>query len=59
MKKIELDKKNICFSKEQILKSKTYEDYKDIVYALIRDDEELTKVEIDERIKKFLDRGNV
>mgnify|MGYP000801591664 CR=1 FL=1 len=50
--------KPAAFSKEQILKSTAFTNRKDILTVLIKDDEELTLTEVQNRLDKFM-KGKV
>lgn len=45
------------FSKEQLRNCKEFENRKDLVTALIEDEEQISKDELRKRIKNFLERS--
>lgn len=52
--KIETEKNNHTYSKQQILRSKIYADKQDIIDALLEDHKEYTLESVDKIIKKFM-----
>lgn len=46
------------FTKEQLRDCKEFEHRKDLVMALIKDEEQISKEELRKRIKEFLERGS-
>ena len=47
--------KNIpCFTKNQLLQARTYRDRRDLISALVADNESITKDELEKRIQTFL-----
>ena len=49
-------KKEAVFSKEQLIKSKTFAQYRDLLSVIIDDGEKVTKQEAAKRIEAFLKR---
>ena len=49
-------KKEAVFSKEQLIKSKTFAPYRDLLTVIVDDDEKITKQEATKRIESFLKR---
>ena len=48
--------KEVIFSKEQLIKSKTFVQYRDLLTVIINDGEKVTKQEVNKRIEAFLKR---
>ncbi|MBS4931111.1 MAG: hypothetical protein KH020_07250 [Clostridiales bacterium] len=56
----ELEKKETTvtlFAREQLRACKEFEDKKDLVSALMQEDEQISKEELRKRIKNFLERS--
>lgn len=49
-------KKEAVFSKEQLIKSKTFAQYRDLLTVIVDDGEKITKQEATKRIESFLKR---
>ena len=49
-------KKEAVFSKEQLIKSKTFAQYRDLLTVIVDDGEKITKHEANKRIEAFLKR---
>lgn len=58
MAKAKLETKEIKFSKEQILKSKKYENERDVINALLKEDKKYSFSDIDKLINDFM-KGKV
>lgn len=58
MAKAKLETKEIKFSKEQILKSKKYENERDVINALLKEDKKYSFSNIDKLINDFM-KGKV
>lgn len=58
MAKAKLETKEIKFSKEQILKSKKYENERDVISALLKEDKKYSFSDIDKLINDFM-KGKV
>lgn len=44
------------YSKKQIVNSKRYSNYKDLLQAILKDDENYTTNEVDKKIENFMKR---
>lgn len=53
MAKTETKVKEVTFTKQQLLDSKTYREDRDLVQAIVKDDESITIDELATRIKKW------
>lgn len=49
--------KEKVYGKKQIIESKKFEDFIDIVNCVVGDEEQLTTNEVEQRINKFLRKG--
>ncbi len=58
MAKAKLETKEVKFSKEQILKSKKYENERDVINALLKEDKKYSFSDIDKLINDFM-KGKV
>ena len=50
------DVKETSYSKKQIVKSKKYSKYRDILMSILEDNKNYSNKEIDTKIKEFLER---
>lgn len=49
------DKKEILYTKEQLMEAKEFQTRKDLVNALVADEEQISKEKLSKRIKTFLE----
>lgn len=50
-------KENPAFTKEQILKSNTFREYRDFLAAVLEDGKTYSKEQVNKEIKKFYKKG--
>ncbi|MBE6070054.1 MAG: hypothetical protein E7211_20550 [Clostridium lundense] len=56
MEEANLTKKEVTYTKEQILKSKMYKDRKDVLNVVLKENSSYTLKEVDNAIKMFMKR---